>query len=190
MTSRTSGRKSGPILFAGGHFLSPEVFGPEPIRLMVRLGETGWTGGPVTVCIWDAAEGFPGRGHLARRTGRIDPDAGERSIVFMGLAPGRYAITAFADPSGKKRLRRTLSGRPASPVFLDRSMSWPRIMRFSEHARSFTRSTILELKHPSAEQVFGGHLIGDRYANPNSAVPDHVPSSGNTVRPAAPAHRR
>ena len=180
----------GSILFAGGHALSPEVFGAGDIRLLVRNGERGWQGGRIAVCLWEGADGFPWQPRLARRTATIDPAAGEKSVVFMGLRPGRYAITAFAVRHRKGRLGRSLFGWPIAPVFLSGSMLWQRNMRFEDYAQHITQSTILELRLAHAELSFGGTNNGDKNNDRNHRPRQNADLAGTANRPAAPAHRR
>jgi uncharacterized protein (DUF2141 family) len=169
---------------------TPEVFTWGDLRLLVRIREPAWAGGRVAVCVWDTGEGFPWRPHLARRRGFIDPAIGQGSVVFMGLRPGRYAVTAFADRSGKGRLRRTLLGKPAAPVFLAVSTPWRRHMQFEDYARRISQSTILDLKPAPAEPGFGGTNNGDKNAARNSRPRQNADLAGKDHRPAAPADRR
>lgn len=185
-----STRPSGPILFAGGQPVTPEVFSFGEIRLMVRNAERGWAGGRVTVCLWEGEEGFPWRGRLARRMAVIDPSEGQKSVVFMGLRPGRYAVTGFADRHASGRLHQTLFGWPAAPVFLDKSMHWRRKMRFADYAQRITQSTILDLKLAHAELHFGTKSNGGKNVLSNSRTGQNAINAGTRSRPAAPAHRR
>lgn len=180
----------GPILFAGRHALSPEVFALGDLRLLVRMGERGWTGGRITVCLWESEEGFPWQPRLARRMAYIDPAEGQKSVVFMGLRPGTYAVTAFADRRGKGRLGRKLTGRPSVPVFLAESRPWLRNMRFEDYAQRITQSTILDLKLAPAKVSFGGTKNGDKNDARNNRPRQNAVIAGTDHRPAAPAHRR
>ena len=180
----------GSILFAGGHSLSPEVFRFGDIRLLVRNGERGWQGGSIAVCLWEGTDGFPWQPRLARRTAMIDPVSGQKSVVFMGLRPGRYAVTAFADRHRKGRLGRTLFGWPSVPVFLSGSMLWQRNMRFDDYAQRITQSTILELRLAHAELSFGRTSNGDKNNDRNNRPRQNANPTGTVRRPAAPAHRR
>lgn len=180
----------GPILFAGGHALAPEVFALGELRLLVRNAERGWAGGRITVCLWESEEGFPWQPRLARRTACIDPAEGQKSVVFMGLRPGRYAVTAFADRRGKYRLGRNILGRPSVPVFLTGSMPWQRHMRFEDYAQRITQSTILDLKLTPAKVSYGGTKNGDKNDAHNNRPRQNAVIAGTDHRPAAPAHRR
>ena len=180
----------GSILFAGGHALSPEVFGFGDIRLLVRNGERGWQGGRIAVCLWEGDDGFPWQPRMARRTATIDPASGQKSVVFMGLRPGRYAVTAFADRHQKGRLGRSLFGWPKAPVFLSGSMLWQRNMRFDDYAQRITQSTILELRLAHAELSFGGANNGDKNNDRNNRPRQNANLAGTARRPPAPAHRR
>lgn len=180
----------GSIRFVGGHALSSEAFDYGDIRLLVRNGEQGWRGGPVSVCLWEAPEGFPWKPGLARRKATIDPAAGEKSVVFLGLRPGRYAITAFAAGQSKGRLPRTLLGWPAAQVFLPGNLPWRRIMRFEDYAQPVMQSTIVELKRAHAELSFGGINNGDKNYEYTRRSGQNADLDRTTPRAAAPAHRR
>ena len=180
----------GSIRLIGGHELSPEAFDYGDIRLLIRNGERGWHGGLISVCLWEAPEGFPWKPALARRNATIDPAAGEKSVVFLGLRPGRYAVTAFAGGHAKGRLPRTLLGWPAAPVFLPGHLPWRRIMRFEDYAQSVTQSTIVELKRAHAELSFGGINNGDKNNEYTRRSGQNADLDRPARRPAASAHRR
>ncbi|PKP81645.1 MAG: hypothetical protein CVT79_09620 [Alphaproteobacteria bacterium HGW-Alphaproteobacteria-18] len=154
------------------------------------MGERGWAGGRITVCLWEAAEGFPWKPRLARRMACIDPAEGQKSVVFMGLRPGRYAVTAFADRRGKGRLSRNLIGRPTVPVFLAGSRPWLRNMRFEDYAERITQSTILDLKLAPAKGSFGGTKNGDKNDIHNHRPRQNAVIARSDPTAAAPAHRR
>ncbi|MFN3609823.1 MAG: DUF2141 domain-containing protein [Hyphomonas sp.] len=180
----------GSLRFAGGHALAPEVFALGELRLLVRLAERGWAGGRIAVCLWESGHGFPWQPRLARRTACIDPAEGQKSVVFMGLRPGTYAITAFSDRRGKGRLGRNLLGRPSVPVLLAGSRPWLRGMRFEDYAERITQSTILDLKLAPANVSFGGTKNGDKTSAHNHRPRQNAVLAGTDPRPAAPAHRR
>lgn len=180
----------GNILFAGGHALSPEVFGLGSLRLLVRNAEPDWRGGPIVVCLWEAEAGFPWRRRLACRTSTIDPGAGEKSVVFLGLRPGRYAVTAFADRRRNGFLPRAFFGWPSTPVFLTASMPWRRKMRFDDYAQRISQSTILELRLASAELGFGSSNYGDKNNEYARRSGQNATLAGTDCRSPAPAHRR
>lgn len=71
--------------------------------------------GPATdatlyVALYDSAAGFAGSQSLASQT--VPMRAGAARLVFAGLAPGRYAVRAFADENGNGKLDTNLMGMP------------------------------------------------------------------------------
>lgn len=180
----------GSIRFVGGHALSPEAFDYGDVRLLVRNGERDWRAGPISVYLWEAQEGFPWKPAQARRKATINAAAGEKSVVFLGLRPGRYAVTAFAGGQPKGRLPRTLLGWPAAPVFLPGHLPWRRIMRFEDYAQPVTQSTIVELRRAHAELSFGGINNGDKNDEHTCRSGQNADLDRTARRPAAPAHRR
>ena len=62
------------------------------------------------VALYDSAAGFAGSQSLASQT--VPMRAGTARLVFPGLAPGRYAVRAFADENGNGKLDTNLLGMP------------------------------------------------------------------------------
>jgi uncharacterized protein (DUF2141 family) len=62
------------------------------------------------VALYDSAAGFTGSQSLAAQT--VPMRAGTARLVFPGLAPGRYAVRAFADENGNGKLDTNLLGMP------------------------------------------------------------------------------
>jgi len=62
------------------------------------------------VALYDSAAGFAGSQSLASQT--VPMRAGAARLVFPGLAPGRYAVRAFADENGNGKLDTNLLGMP------------------------------------------------------------------------------
>jgi uncharacterized protein (DUF2141 family) len=62
------------------------------------------------VALYDSAAGFAGSQSLAAQT--VPMRAGTARLVFPGLAPGRYAVRAFADENGNGKLDTNLLGMP------------------------------------------------------------------------------
>jgi uncharacterized protein (DUF2141 family) len=62
------------------------------------------------VALYDSAAGFTGSQSLASQT--VPMRAGTARLVFPGLAPGRYAVRAFADENGNGKLDTNLLGMP------------------------------------------------------------------------------
>ncbi|MBI1399431.1 MAG: DUF2141 domain-containing protein [Hyphomonas sp.] len=182
-----SKRPSGTIAICSQHIMSPECFGPAPLNLMVRCAERSGYMGPVTVMIWDDEDGFPWSSRRARRTAYIDPDEGQKSVVFMGLRPGRYAVTAFADQAGSGRLKRNLLGRPKQPVFFVNSVpSGPKPV-FRDHVFVLRQSTIVDLKMFGAEPGAHRYRRKNRHEFGYAESRKDVPDAPRPVRPAQTA---
>jgi uncharacterized protein (DUF2141 family) len=62
------------------------------------------------VALYDSAAGFSGSQSLASQM--VPMRAGTARLVFPGLAPGRYAVRAFADENGNGKLDTNLMGMP------------------------------------------------------------------------------
>lgn len=74
--------------------------------------ETGAETGAVMVALYDEATYAGGQ---PVRAARIDVAAGERSVVFEGLADGDYGVKAFHDVNGNGRMDTNPFGMPTEP---------------------------------------------------------------------------
>jgi len=92
-------------------------------------------GGPLTVLLFDRADGFPGEAHASQR--HVLP-AGQSTLALDGLQPGQYAVLAYHDEDGNGELNRFLgmipqegwglSNNPAAsgkPAFKDAAFTLP-----------------------------------------------------------------
>ena len=72
------------------------------------------TKGTVNATLHDGADGFPQERQMVM--GVFAPAAQDHvTLVFKGVAPGRYAITAFHDENGDGALSTNLLGIPNEP---------------------------------------------------------------------------
>lgn len=66
--------------------------------------------GAVLAAVFDKAEGFPRSTPL--RTGMVQAVQGKATLVFAGLPPGDYAVTAFLDENSNTKLDANVFGVP------------------------------------------------------------------------------
>ena len=83
--------------------------GAEAATLTVTLDGNKPGGGPLTVLLFDRAEGFPKE---ARASQRYVLPTGKTSLVLDGLKPGQYAVMAYHDEDGNGELNRFLGMIP------------------------------------------------------------------------------
>jgi uncharacterized protein (DUF2141 family) len=107
----------------------------EAATLTVTVEGTRSGGGPLTVLLFDRADGFPKESRAARR--HVLP-AGQSTLALDDLEPGQYAVMAYHDEDGNGELNRflgmipqegwglsnnpTVSGKPA---FKDAAVTLP-----------------------------------------------------------------
>ena len=107
----------------------------EAATLNVTLDGARAGGGPLTVLVFDRAEGFPKEPHAAQR--HVLP-AGQSTLTLEGLKPGQYAVMAYHDEDGNGEMNRFLgmipqegwglSNNPAvsgKPAFKDAAVTLP-----------------------------------------------------------------
>ena len=83
--------------------------GAEAATLTVTVDGAKPGGGPLTVLLFDRAEGFPKEARAARR--HVLP-AGQSTLALDELKPGRYAVMAYHDEDGNGELNRFLGMIP------------------------------------------------------------------------------
>ncbi len=116
--------------------------GTEAATLTVTLDGAKPGGGPLTVLLFDHADGFPRESRASQR--HILP-AGQTSLALDGLKPGQYAVMAYHDEDGNGELNRLfgmipqegwgLSNNPkvsGKPAFKDAAVTLP------EHGAAIT----------------------------------------------------
>lgn len=107
----------------------------EAASLSVNLDNIKPGGGPLTVLLFDHAEGFPKEGRASQR---VVLPAGQKSVTLDGLKPGQYAVMAYHDEDGNGELNRLfgmipqegwgLSNNPrvtGKPKFKDAAVTLP-----------------------------------------------------------------
>lgn len=109
--------------------------GTQAATLTVTLDGARPGGGPLTVLLFDHAEGFPKE---ARASSRHVLPQGQTTLALDGVRPGRYAVMAYHDEDGNGELNRFfgmipqegwgLSNNPAvsgKPAFKDAAVTLP-----------------------------------------------------------------
>jgi len=100
------------MLNAACYFALPLMLclpGAEAATLTVTVDGAKPGGGPLTVLLFDRAEGFPREASAGQRHVLA---AGASSIALDGLKPGRYAVMAYHDEDGNGELNRLLGMIP------------------------------------------------------------------------------
>ena len=75
----------------------------DAATLTVNLDGIKPGGGPLTVLLFDRAEGFPKEARASQR--HVLP-AGKKTLALDGLTPGQYAVMAYHDEDGNGELNR------------------------------------------------------------------------------------
>jgi uncharacterized protein (DUF2141 family) len=86
--------------------------------LLVTVDNVGSSEGKVMLAVFDNAKDFP-RGKVSN--GLMAPAAkGRVEFSIKGLAPGRYALSAFHDLNGNQKLDANMVGMPTEPYGFSR----------------------------------------------------------------------
>jgi len=104
-----------------------------PLTIPLDGAKTG--GGPLTVLLFDQADGFPRESRASSR--QVLPE-GQTTLALDGLKPGQYAVMGYHDEDGNGELNRFLgmipregwglSNNPAvsgKPAFKDAAVNVP-----------------------------------------------------------------
>jgi uncharacterized protein (DUF2141 family) len=107
----------------------------DAATLTVTLDGVKPGGGPLTVLLFDQAEGFPKEASASKR---VVLPAGEETLALDGLKPGKYAVMAYHDEDSNGELNRLfgmipqegwgLSNNPrvtGKPAFKDAAVTLP-----------------------------------------------------------------
>ncbi len=96
-------------------------FAAHAADLTVWVDNVAVDGGQVLVGVFDKAETFPRAMLRGERAPAMSRDASGRvTIVFTGLAPGRYALSAFHDVDDNGKLNANVMGLPTEPYGFSR----------------------------------------------------------------------
>jgi uncharacterized protein (DUF2141 family) len=93
--------------FALPLFLCLPAAGAATLNVTLDGAKAG--GGPLTVLLFDRADGFPKEARAARR--HVLP-AGQATLALDDLKPGQYAVMAYHDEDGNGELNRFLGMIP------------------------------------------------------------------------------
>ena len=126
------------MLNAACYFALPLMLclpGAEAATLNVTLDGAKAGGGPLTLLLFERAEGFPKE---ARASSRHVLPKGQTTLSLDGLKPGQYAVMAYHDEDGNGELNRFLGMIPkegwglsnnpklsGKPVFKDAAVTIP-----------------------------------------------------------------
>jgi len=90
--------------------------------LVVELSGVKPGQGQVRVAVFKSAQGFPEGKHYK---GKIDAGLSKTvKIEIPDLAPGKYAVVAFQDLNGNKKLDKNRLGIPTEPYGFSGSWRW------------------------------------------------------------------
>jgi uncharacterized protein (DUF2141 family) len=90
---------------------------PQPPSLTVNISGLHSQKGDVVVCLWrNQDQGFPICAKDAAQSLSVPASAPSVSVVFQGLPPGDYAVSAFHDEDKDGKLKRGLMGRPSEGI--------------------------------------------------------------------------
>lgn len=105
------------LLAAGGTRGGTQAAFAADLKVVVRNIQS--PEGKIRVGVFADAATFPKTDQvLAGKV--VDATPGEATVVFAGLAPGTYAVSAFQDKNGDTRLNRNLFGMPTEPYGFSR----------------------------------------------------------------------
>ena len=101
--------------------LASATFTAHAADLTVLVDNVNGDAGQVLVGVFDKAETFPRVMLRGERTAASSRDASGRvKLVFTGLAPGRYALSAFHDLDDNGQLNANVMGLPTEPYGFSR----------------------------------------------------------------------
>lgn len=96
-------------------------FAAHAADLTVMVDNVNVDAGQVLVGVFDKAETFPRAMLRGERVAANSRDASGRvKLVFTGLAPGRYALSAFHDLDDNGKLNANVMGLPTEPYGFSR----------------------------------------------------------------------
>jgi uncharacterized protein (DUF2141 family) len=104
-------------------------------------------GGRLGVALFGAADGFPGEPAKAAQQSVLPRRAPIDSVVFRGLAPGKYAVSVYHDLNNNGTLDTNMFGVPKEPWGTTGTVR-PRLRapRFSEAQFDVTADTRVEVR--------------------------------------------
>ena len=101
--------------------LASAPFTAHAADLTVSIDNVADDAGQVLVALFDTAETFPRAMLRGEKVSATKRDAkGRVTVVFSGLAPGRYALSAFHDRDANGQLNSNMMGLPTEPYGFSR----------------------------------------------------------------------
>ncbi|MBS0455463.1 MAG: DUF2141 domain-containing protein [Proteobacteria bacterium] len=101
------------------------ITGASAADLTVRISATsrasndGAPQGQINAALYGDAASWPKDGQRLQGE-RVNLGTGPATVVFRGLAPGRYAVSAFLDEDGDGKLGTNMAGIPREPYGFSR----------------------------------------------------------------------
>lgn len=86
--------------------------------LTVDLAGIAKTDGQIFVALFNSADGFPRKGYWKGQ--EVAPSKGGVRVVFRDVPEGTYAVTAYHDLDGNKKLNTNGLGIPTEPLAFSR----------------------------------------------------------------------
>ena len=86
------------------------------LQVLVRGVKPG--GGAVMAAVFNDPTSFPSKYLVGQK---VEPAAGEVTVVFHDLAPGAYAVSVYQDADGNGKLTRNFVGLPTEPYGFSRN---------------------------------------------------------------------
>ncbi len=100
-------------LVALGFFAAPSwVEADDGGTVEVRVTNLSNAKGTVLCSVFASSDGFPSTHTKAVKKGEAKISGGQATLVFKGLPPGDYAVAAFHDENGNKKLDKSFIGAP------------------------------------------------------------------------------
>ena len=75
--------------------------------------------GKLWVALYDSADAYKADRRFAGQM--VDASAPELTVIFTGLAPGRYGLSAYQDANGDEKLGTNMLGMPTEPYGFSRA---------------------------------------------------------------------
>ena len=101
--------------------LASAPFSARAADLTVLIDNVADDAGQVLVGLFDKADSFPKAMLRGEKVSAATRDASGRvKVVFIGLAPGRYALSAFHDRDDNGQLNSNMMGMPSEPYGFSR----------------------------------------------------------------------
>ena len=92
---------------------APSVTADDGATVSVRISGLESSKGAVMSSIFKGSDGFPSSHAKAHKKAVVQISGGKATVTFKGLPPGDYAVAAFHDENGNKKLDKGMFGAPS-----------------------------------------------------------------------------